>query len=279
MVDQPDTLLGKATVYPAVYSPGVLQGISRSEGRALLSVDDRRLPFSGADLWTLYELSWLDQNGKPHVGIGEISIPCDSPFIVESKSLKLYLNSLNEHGFSSTTDVLATLTADLGAVCGAPVSAEIFTVDDYTEKGLRNMPGICLDRADVDCNDSPANSNPNPSLLSLLNGDEIVEETLYSHLLKSNCPVTGQPDWASVQIHYCGRKINRQGLLAYIVSFRHHKAFHEQCVEQIFMDIYSRCGPEQLTVIARYTRRGGIDINPLRSLSAKVPQSWRISRQ
>ena len=277
MADQPDTLLGKATDYPVVYSPGILQGISRSEGRALLSVNDSNLPFSGADLWTLYELSWLDQNGKPHVGIGEISIPCDSPFIVESKSLKLYLNSLNEHRFSSITEVLATLTTDLGAICGAPVSAEIFTVDDYTAKGLRNMPGICLDKADVHCNDNHA--NPNPSLLSLLSSDEVVEETLYSHLLKSNCPVTGQPDWASVQISYRGNAINREGLLAYIISFHHHQAFHEQCVEQIFMDVYSACDPEQLTIIARYTRRGGIDINPLRSLSANVPQSWRISRQ
>ena len=275
MSDQSETLLGKVTTYPHQYDPGLLIGIDRDKGRKLLGIDGKRLPFKGADTWTCYELSWLDRSGKPHVGIAEIIVPCDSLNIVESKSLKLYLNSLNEHQFNSAADVKTTLSDDLGQLCHARVSVEVFSIDQYASKGLHQLQGICLDDIALQFSEI----EPSPELLSVDSSGSIKEELVYSHLLKSNCPVTGQPDWASVQISYRGQPISHQSLLTYIVSFRHHQAFHEDCVENIFIDIKTQCRPESLTVIARYTRRGGLDINPWRSTETSVPQSFRLGRQ
>lgn len=275
MSDQSETLLGKATIYPRQYDPGLLFGIDRDKGRKLLGIDGKRLPFTGADTWTCYELSWLDQGGKPHVGVAEITVPCDSLNIIESKSLKLYLNSLNEYQFNSEADVKTTLSHDLGQVCQARVSVEVFSIDQYASKGLHQLEGVCLDDIAMELSEL----KPGPELLSVESSGPIKEDLIYSHLLKSNCPVTGQPDWASVQISYRGQAISHQSLLTYIVSFRHHQAFHEDCVENIFIDIKTQCRPESLTVIARYTRRGGLDINPWRSTEAAVPQSFRLGRQ
>jgi 7-cyano-7-deazaguanine reductase len=276
MAENPEMLLGRVTAYPDSYSPNKLQRLSRSHARRSLGLaDDESLPFSGADLWTAYELSWLNRKGTPGIGIAEITVPCESPSIIESKSLKLYLNSLNEHNFGSREDLLATLMADLSELCGVAVSIELIDIDTYQEKGFVHFDGISLDQFEVQCRDS----SPNPDLLKLSDTGELVDESLYSHLFKSNCPVTGQPDWASVFVSYSGNAIERHALLAYLVSYRHHQAFHEHCVERIFTDIKSRCQPSRLTVVARYTRRGGIDINPWRSSEAEAPCNYRLSRQ
>ncbi|MBV1931918.1 MAG: NADPH-dependent 7-cyano-7-deazaguanine reductase QueF, partial [Porticoccaceae bacterium] len=254
MVDQSENPLGKSVLYPRKYDPTILHAIDRRQGRELVGIETSVLPFFGADLWTCYELSWLDQTGKPHIGIGEFIVPCDSPNIIESKSLKVYLNSLNDHEFNSLSELRATLAMDLQEICGSEVGVEIFSISDYTRKGLHNLSGICLDDIAVESFDH----QPNPAQLSVLDNSDVKDEILYSHLLKSNCPVTGQPDWASLQVSYRGRAIKHQSLLGYILSFRYHQAFHEQCVEKIFVDISTFCKPEQLTIVARYTRRGGL---------------------
>ncbi len=272
---QDEYLLGKSVAYPREYDPTILQPIERATERALLGIKSSPLPFYGVDIWTCYELCWLDQAGKPQVGIGEITVPCDSLNIIESKSLKLYLNSLNEQQFASVEELKATLRSDLQKVSGTEVAIEIFTIDEYTQKGLHSMSGLSLDDIVV----ASVDDQPRLDQLVMVDSKEVKEEVLYSHLLKSNCPVTGQPDWASVQIGYRGKGIEHQSLLAYVLSFRHHQAFHEQCVEKIFMDIKTRCKPERLTVVARYTRRGGLDINPWRSTSTQRPESLRLGRQ
>jgi 7-cyano-7-deazaguanine reductase len=217
----------------------------------------------------------LDQNGKPNVGIAEIIVPCDSPNMVESKSLKLYLNSLNEHRFDSLIELRVTIASDLQKLVGAEVIVDVFSIDQYAQKGLHKLAGICLDDLEL----PRVISAPDPELLSISDSHRPRSESVYSHLLKSNCPVTAQPDWASVQVSYRGRAINHQSLLSYVVSFRHHQAFHEQCVEKMFTDISRQCEPESLTVIARYTRRGGLDINPWRSTESHAPRSLRLGRQ
>lgn len=280
-MDDKNTLLGKPTTYPRDYAPDVLQSLPRSDGRRALGLNEEcRLPFFGADLWTAYELSWSDQNGKPEVAIGEFTVPCDSICTVESKSLKLYLGSLHGVRFASRQRVVETLVRDLSAVCGAGVSVALFSLDEYLAKGFGKLPGQCLDGLSIIC----GNDEPRAEVLALA-GTTVIEETLHSHLLRSQCPVTGQPDWASLLIHYRGRAINRECLLRYIVAYRQHSGFHEQCVEKIFMDIVSACAPESLRVTARYTRRGGIDINPLRTssgggLAGGEGAAWlRTSRQ
>ncbi len=253
------TPLGKVTQYPQRYDPSLLCSLPRATGRDVLNLS-AKLPFSGVDLWTAYEISWLDNLGKPQVAIGEFAIDCDSTFLIESKSLKLYLNSLNQQCFADSSEIETTIARDLRAACAGDVEIRLFTLSDYQRRAGGSFSGLCLDNLAVACMDY----QPNADLLTVC-GATVQSETLYSDLLKSNCPATGQPDWASIQISYRGKAIDHSGLLRYIVSFRNHAGFHEHCVEQIFLDIQRRCQPHELTVYARYTRRGGIDINPLRT--------------
>lgn len=265
--------LGKATVYPSTYTPSLLFPIARSHKRAELGIAND-LPFTGVDIWNAFELSWLDLKGKPVVAIGEFTVPCDSPSIFESKSFKLYLNSLNHSKFSSFKQVSETLRADLSSCIGAPVEVKLTPLNDF-DSSLGKLQGTCLDDLELEC----SSYQPDPSTLSV--GSEMVEETLYTHLLKSNCPITDQPDWGSLEIRYSGKKIKPEGLLQYIVSLRNHNEFHEQCVERIFCNIRKYCNPLWLSVYARYTRRGGIDINPFRTnqLEAPAPSNIRLARQ
>ncbi len=249
--------LGKKSAYIHEHSPQLLFAIPRKIKRDEIQIPDD-LPFQGYDLWSAFELSWLNSKGKPVVAIAEFEIPCDSPFLIESKSFKLYLNSLNNTHFHSFDEVKETLKTHLSKAAGANVSVQI----DELRKSLPQigqLEGTYLDHLDIECSDY----TPRPDFLTA-SGDW-VEETLCSDLLKSNCLVTGQPDWGSLQIRYSGKKIQHEGLLKYIVSLRNHHEFHEQCVERIFMNILKNCQPEKLSVYARYTRRGGLDINPYRS--------------
>ncbi len=252
--------LGKPTEYRTTYAPELLYPIPRQLKRDELGINGGALPFVGEDLWNAYELSWLNPKGKPVVAVGTLRVPADSPNLIESKSLKLYFNSLNQTVFADAAAVAATLTADCSAAAGAPVGVDVRPLGSRPAAQIGYPDGVLLDDLDIACDAY----QPAPQLLAALDGPP-VEETLYSHLLKSNCLVTGQPDWAMVVIRYRGRPLDRAGLLRYIVSFREHNEFHEQCVERIFCDIRRRCGPEALAVHARYTRRGGLDINPFRS--------------
>lgn len=270
--------LGRQIDYVSVYSPQLLFPIPRAESRALLGIGSA-LPFYGVDIWTGYELSWLDSVGKPIVAIAEFSIPCESEFIVESKSFKLYLNSLNQTRFNSFADVKALITKDLTGAVGMDVSVTLVPLGASSRlakhlEGIVQVEGEVLDDLMV----SVDVYHPAPELLST--EPELVDECLVSHLLKTNCPVTGQPDWASLVIRYKGNKIQRDNLLRYIISFREHQDFHEHCVERIFSDIARVCKPEELVVYARYTRRGGLDINPFRSSTPnRQPELLRLIRQ
>lgn len=260
---------------------GLLFPIERAPLRAQLGAD--ALPFAaGADMWTAYELSWLDVRGKPQVAIAHIVVDWRSTHLVESKSLKLYLNSYSECRFASAAEVQARIARDLTAAAfqgtAGSVQVRLTLPEDFSRVRVQELEGINLDALDVDCSALPA---PAPELLRADHAAAPVLETLTSRLLKSNCPVTGQPDWASVQIAYCGAPIDRAGLLRYIVSWRQHTGFHEQCVEQMFCHIHARCRPQRLMVYARYTRRGGIDINPWRSSASAAlpPPDVRCARQ
>jgi 7-cyano-7-deazaguanine reductase len=269
-----DSSLGQATAYPQCYDPGLLFPIPRAAQRAELGLGER-LPFTGEDLWTAYELSWLDARGKPQVAMAEFRVPADSPCLIESKSWKLYLNSFANERMGSTAELVERLRADLSTAAGARLGVDLQLPQDW-RLDHRPLPGECIDAQDiaVDCY-----GPPQPELLHA-DADALVEESLVSHLLKSNCPVTGQPDWASVQIAYAGPRIERAGLLRYLVSFRNHSDFHEHCVERIFVDLSARCAPTRLSVYARYTRRGGLDINPFRSSEAgAIAPGWREPRQ
>lgn len=232
------------------------------------------LPFQGCDVWTLYELSWLNAKGKPVVAIGEVFVPATSPNLIESKSFKLYLNSFNQTRCDSLEAVQALLVQDLSGCAGAPVSVTLFTLDQAPHQ-IAQLPGECIDNLDIEVDGYEFDE----TLLQGAAGREIVEETLHSHLLKSNCLVTSQPDWGSVAIHYRGPRLDREKLLRYLISFRQHNEFHEQCIERIFTDLKHFCAPEKLTVHARYTRRGGLDINPFRSDWEPVPANLRLIRQ
>jgi 7-cyano-7-deazaguanine reductase len=266
--------LGKATIYTSSYDASLLSPIPRSLGREALGLSASP-DFGGVDLWTAYEVSWLDNSGKPHVAIAEFVVPADSDFIVESKSLKLYLNSLNQTIYESWDAVQQVIAQDLSTCAASSVGVILYTLDQFAEIGVVTLPGVCVDDIEATFD----HYLPNPELLELDEGEQLVTESLCSHLLKTNCPVTGQPDWASVLIEYRGRKINHQSILKYIVSFRDEQDFHEQCVERIYSEIMEYCRPEKLTVYARYTRRGGIDINPLRSNDERGAESLRLSRQ
>ena len=254
--------LGKTTAYASQYAPELLFPIPRKGKRDELGLAAGALPFVGEDLWNAYELSWLNPRGKPVVAVATFRVPADSPRLIESKSLKLYLNSLNQTAFADAEAVADTLARDLSAAAGAPVRVDLAPLGGQPPAEIAYPKGVLLDELDIDCRDYL----PAPAwLVAAPDPEPPVEETLYSHLLKSNCLVTGQPDWAMVVIRYRGRPIDRAGLLRYLVSFRNHNEFHEQCVERIFCDLWRHCRPEALAVHARYTRRGGLDINPFRS--------------
>ncbi|MCM2336893.1 MAG: NADPH-dependent 7-cyano-7-deazaguanine reductase QueF [Pseudomonas sp.] len=259
--------LGKPAAYCDTYSPGLLFPIARQIKRDEIGIVAAKLPFVGEDLWNAYELSWLNPRGKPVVALATFRVPADSPRLIESKSLKLYLNSCNQTRFDSVDAVRAAFVRDLSEAAGAAVVVEIQPLGSSPVRVIAAPPGESLDELDIDID----TYQPCPEFLSAVGGGDEVSETLHSHLLKSNCLVTGQPDWGCIVVRYTGPAIDRAGLLRYIVSFRKQNEFHEQCVERVFCDILKRCRPRQLAVWARYTRRGGLDINPFRSTGSFLP--------
>ena len=285
--------LGKATAYPDQYAPQTLFPIARQPQRSELGMTaGAALPFTGADLWTGYELSWLNPRGKPQVALVQVAVPCETPCIVESKSFKLYLNSFSNSRFASADEVRQRIAEDVGAAVWQPVASvsqqasggappstvgvRLVLPEQFAAQSVQELEGLSLDRLDVECSDY----QPAPHWLRADTAEAAVTETLTSHLLRSNCPVTQQPDWGDIQISYSGAPIDQEGLLRYIVSLRNHNGFHEHCVERIFMDILRHCRPSRLTVYARYTRRGGLDINPLRTNHpGPLPPNVRTARQ
>lgn len=269
-----DLSLGKHTDYPDHYSPGLLTAIPRVLARQALAIDSASLPFVGEDIWNAYELSWLNQRGVPQVATAEFRLPCDSPAIIESKSFKLYLNSLNQVAFENTDEVVRILQRDLGACAGSVVSVKLSVSENWASQAFDGLPGQCLDALDIttDC------YSPDAQLLKRASPKE-VDETFHSHLFRSLCPVTAQPDWASVCIAYRGPQIDTSSLLKYLISFRQHQGFHEQCVEKIFVELLQVCEPKHLTVAAHFTRRGGLDINPVRSTGSENHLNPRLFRQ
>lgn len=267
--------LGQKTEYKSQYDASLLQPVPRRLNREGLGIVETQ-PFNqGADVWTCYELSWLNPNGLPQVAIADIVIDFKSENLIESKSFKLYLNSFNQTKFASIEEVEQTLTRDLSQCASGQVLVKVHKLSCYTNQSIVNFAGESIDEQDIQI-DSYEFSN---QYLENVAEGEMVEETLVSHLLKSNCLITSQPDWGSVQIHYVGKRLNREKLLRYLVSFREHNEFHEQCVERIFTDLMRFAKPEKLTVYARYTRRGGLDINPFRSNFENVPENLRMARQ
>lgn len=266
------TPLGRQVVYPSTYSSELLFPIDRQTNRASLDLPQT---WYGQDIWNAYEVSWLDLRGKPVVGLARFGFAHDTPNLVESKSLKLYLNSFNQTSIATPQEVSTRMQTDLSAAAGGSAEVELRLVRDCRTVQCRPMEGDCIDDIDV----AIASYAPQPGLLRCLPGQDTVSETLVSDLLKSNCPVTGQPDWGSVQVRYTGRAIDRASLLAYIVSMRQHTEFHEHCVEKMFCDIWHACQPAELLVYARYTRRGGLDINPWRSSHPATVSNVRTPRQ
>lgn len=253
--------LGKITTYKSIYDASLLQGVPRSLNRDDLKLSADNLPFYGFDLWNIYELSWLNSKGKPMVATGVVKVPFDSDNLIESKSFKLYLNSFNQTKFASIEEVQKVITTDLSDCANKAVSVELHgDLDNFSDK-LGTFNGECLDSLDIEID----NYQFTTTYLQDLCSHEQVTETLYSHLLKSNCLITSQPDWGSIEISYSGKKIDREKLLRYLISFRQHNEFHEQCVERIYCDLMKFGEIDSLSVYARYTRRGGLDINPLRA--------------
>ena len=268
------TALGKQSEYPASYTPSLLCAIPRSFGRDALHIDNDNLPFAGVDIWNAYELSWLDERGKPQIAVAELQFPCTSTAIIESKSLKLYLGSFNGTRFDGVLDVQKTLESDLSINAKASVAVKLSTLDQCPQQAIGTLQGESLDDLSVTIDAY----QPDPSLLSI-SSQQHRHESVHTHLFRSLCPVTGQPDWASVYIAYSGRGIDRSALLRYLISYRDHQDFHEQCVERIFLDINEATQPERLTVYARYLRRGGLDINPFRSNAGVSVDNIRLVRQ
>lgn len=262
--------LGKEKPYISEYTPSLLLPIERTRNNLAISGE---LPFKGADIWNAYEISWLNSKGKPQIALGEFHFPCTSPNLIESKSFKLYLHSFNQSRFASADEVAAIIARDLTNVAGAEVVVNLIYQPQFAQQQMQEFPGTCLDDLDIACETYEVN----PAFLQ--SSENIINESVFSHLLKSHCLVTGQPDWASVLIQYRGPQIDHAGLLRYIISFRNHHEFHEQCAERIFMDIMQHCKPQELTVSARYTRRGGLDINPWRSTGSIQPANIRTPRQ
>ena len=275
-MSQPDhSPLGKAVSYVDRYDPDLLFPIPRATNRAELGIGTS-LPFHGVDVWNAYELSWLDAHGKPEIAIAQFRIPATSPNIIESKSFKLYLNSYNRERVADADELHARIVRDLSAAAGIEVEVELTAAEQFSAVTLSELAGDSIDAQTIDIDDY---GPPNAAHLSVVANGDPVEESLVSNLLKSNCPVTGQPDWASVQIRYSGPRIERAGLLRYLISFREHAEFHEQCVERIFVDVLRACAPRSLSVYARYTRRGGLDINPWRASHTDTPTNPRGARQ
>ena len=273
--------LGKASAYIDHYDASLLFPLARSDKRAEIGALTNA-PFFGADMWTAFELSWLNPRGKPQVALAHITVPCETTHLVESKSFKLYLNSFSNTVFADAAEVQRRIRTDISAAvwAGGPMQASVgvklVLPELFDREPLYEMDGLSLDRLDIEC----SRYTPALDLLHTEAQDQPVTEVLCSNLLKSNCLVTGQPDWGSVQISYTGMPINQEGLLQYLVSFRNHNEFHEHCVERIFMDIWTRCKPVKLSVYARYTRRGGLDINPFRtSYPQALPANTRTARQ
>lgn len=279
--------LGENTEYSSQYNPNLLQAVPRSLNRDDLAIDQNNLPFVGEDVWYGFELSWLNPKGKPVVAVAEFRFSCSSENIVESKSFKLYLNSFNQTKFETITSVEQRLIADLSAITNSSAQVRLFGVEHCPELAIAKEVHecVCIDSEDI----SIKAYQYDAELLAKATDDEadelthhdggIIDEALVSHLLKSNCLITNQPDWASIYISYRGKKINHGVLLKYLISFRQHSEFHEQCVERIYCDLQKYCQPEQLTVYARYTRRGGLDINPFRSSHLQQAPSKRTLRQ
>ncbi len=264
--------LGKSVDYPEAYDPAQLQGISRAIGRQNLAF--QLLPVTGSDLWNAYELSWLSASGKPQVACAQFEFPFDSPNMIESKSFKLYLNSFNQTRFDSAAAVEQVLKVDLAAVAGSEVSVNLYAPEEWQKTLQVQRPvGRCLDDLEV----PELAAEPNTGLLSF--SDVKGSEKYYSNLFRSRCPVTGQPDWATVEVEISGNLPEPEALLGYLLSYRNNDEFHEQCVERIFADIAELAKPEKLTVYARYTRRGGLDINPLRSTHEERRPFTRLPRQ
>ncbi|MBD2813894.1 NADPH-dependent 7-cyano-7-deazaguanine reductase QueF [Xenorhabdus sp. Flor] len=267
--------LGKPTSYCDTYEPSLLQAVPRSMNREPLGLFPDNLPFHGADIWTMYELSWLNSRGVPQVAIGHVSLNAASENLIESKSFKLYLNSFNQTRFTDWETVQKTLQQDLSTCAKGDIEVVLHPLHGFNQQPITDFEGKCIDNQDIEIDDYEFNRD----YLNNAATGPVVEEILVSHLLKSNCLITNQPDWGSVQIRYKGPKIDQEKLLRYLISFRHHNEFHEQCVERIFNDLIELCGPEKLTVYARYTRRGGLDINPWRSNDTFVPTTGRLARQ
>lgn len=267
--------LGKATEYQALYDANLLQGVPRKLNRDAIELTGE-LPFHGCDIWTGYELSWLNAKGKPMVAIADISLDLKSENLIESKSFKLYLNSYNQTRFDSIAQVEQTLKQDLALCAKGEVSVKIIEPKHFSTQRVVELPGQCIDDLDIEVSDYDFKPE---YLLDSTDAKQMVAETLTSNLLKSNCLITSQPDWGSVMIRYQGPKIDREKLLRYLISFRQHNEFHEQCVERIFIDLKRFCQCAKLTVYARYTRRGGLDINPFRSGFEQPPESQRLARQ
>lgn len=270
-----ETLLGRHTEYFEEYNPKILTPISRELGRSQLAA---RLPFKGCDIWRLYEVTWLNEYGLPQVAAGEIIVPAQSPNIVESKSLKLYIGSFTQSVFPSLQTVENIIARDVGKAVGAEVTVHLTRIGDWKQPAC-DFSGIVLEHEELG-EALFKDYEINPSLLALRPDGEVVTETLVTHVLRSRCPVTGQPDFASVRIEYQGKAIEHRALLAYLVSFRRHQGFHEQCVEHIYTDLMERCAPQRLSVYGAFTRRGGIDISPWRSSQHAVPPAIvRVARQ
>lgn len=269
--------LGKPSAYKTEYDPTLLFPIPRQPKRTEIGLaEGRALPFFGVDIWNAYEVSWLNLKGKPQVALATFIIPADTPNIVESKSFKLYLNSFNQSRIASAEALQQLLHHDLSEATGGTVQVRLVTEADLGTQKMGELDGLLLDRLDIETNIY----EPDPTLLSADQDETPVEESLISHLLKSNCLVTDQPDWGSVQIRYVGAPIDQEGLLKYLISFRNHNEFHEQCVERIFTDVLRMCKPVKLAVYARYTRRGGLDINPFRTnFNTPWPDNRRNARQ
>jgi 7-cyano-7-deazaguanine reductase len=263
--------LGQKSEYPTSHSPGLLHAISRDDNRRKLGLG-ADLPFQGEDIWNAYELTWLDHFGKPRVATAEFRVSADSPNIIESKSMKLYLNSLSMTRYRGSEELTVKIAADLSHVAGVTVDVRLDSLDH--SRGFGELPGTCID----DLNVVIDSEQVEPELLAY-GSDAPASEVLHSHLLRSTCPVTDQPDSGSILIRYNGRRIERDSLLRYLVSYRNHQDFHESCIERIFLDIKRRCEPEQLTVYGRYNRRGGIDINPFRSDFESTIENVRLWRQ
>lgn len=264
----------KKTEYVTTYRPSLLESLARSEQRLPLGVEDNNLPFSGMDVWNAYEFSWLNLKGKPEVAVARFEVLAASPRLIESKSLKLYLGSFSQTKFGHRSEVIATLESDLSLAARSPVRASLMMREHVIQLGVSDLVGTSLDTLDLDVDQYEWD----PSYLKV-ESNTIVRESLFTHLFRSLCPLTGQPDAASVHIQYNGESINHEGLLRYLVSYRSHAEFAEQIAERIFIDIMNHCAPDKLTVYAYFTRRGGIDINPFRSHEDMPPTDLRLWRQ